>query len=88
VLPQHRKVVLVNGCFWHVHTCRAGKVQPKVNSLYWKTKRRRNIARDKQNLTALQMLGWGVLVIWECELADLRIVERTLKRFLRGHSHR
>lgn len=27
-----------------------------------------NIARDKKKREALELLGWKVLVVWECEL--------------------
>jgi DNA mismatch endonuclease (patch repair protein) len=82
VLPRHRKVVFVNGCFWHVHTCRAGQIRPKSNASYWRRKRRGNIARDKRNVTALDKLGWDVLVVWECELMNRQLVLQKLSNFI------
>jgi DNA mismatch endonuclease (patch repair protein) len=82
VLPRHRKIVLVHGCFWHVHTCRAGRVRPSVNVGYWQGKRRRNVARDRRTMAALNALGWKVLVIWECELAEPAAVRTALTGFL------
>jgi DNA mismatch endonuclease (patch repair protein) len=87
VLPRHRKIVLVNGCFWHVHTCRAGRIRPEANANYWNEKRLRNIARDKRNLRDLKKLDWKVLVIWECELSNQRSVRRRLGRFLGSTVH-
>jgi DNA mismatch endonuclease, patch repair protein len=29
-----------------------------------------NVARDGRNSEALRSLGWGVMTVWECELAD------------------
>ena len=26
VLPRHHKVILVHGCFWHMHDCQYGRV--------------------------------------------------------------
>ena len=67
VLPRHRKVVLVHGCFWHSHAgCRAGRV-PASNADFWLPKLRRNTERDAANEEALRCLGWSVLVLWECQ---------------------
>lgn len=79
-----RKIVMVNGCFWHGHDCTRGARQPKSNSDYWKAKIGRNVARDAVNLAALQQLGWDVLTIWECETrtTDRSILERRLHEFL------
>ena len=32
VLPKHRTVVFVNGCFWHGHNCKDGR-RPRSNQL-------------------------------------------------------
>lgn len=37
VLPKHHKVVLVQGCFWHGHSCRLAH-EPKSNEVYWSAK--------------------------------------------------
>ena len=68
VLPKHKVVVFVHGCFWHgCPTCRHAKIRPKTNSDYWEKKLDRNIQRDKENCDSLQNLGWRVLIVWECE---------------------
>ncbi|HEX9960499.1 MAG TPA: very short patch repair endonuclease [Pyrinomonadaceae bacterium] len=82
VLPRHRKIVLVHGCFWHMHDCKRGNVTPKSNTDYWQTKRFRNVERDKTNLNVYKKEGWKVLTIWECEIKDLNKVERKLIKFL------
>src|SRR6185436_14331986 len=65
VLPRHRKIVLVHGCFWHQHPeCREGRI-PGSRREYWEPKLARNVARDAANLSALQEAGWKTLVIWE-----------------------
>jgi len=57
VLPRHRKVILVHGCFWHSHTsCRAGRV-PASNTGYWVPKLRRNVERDAASQEALRLAG-------------------------------
>ena len=87
VLPRHRLVVWVHGCFWHRHRdCPISK-QPKRNRDYWKRKFRRNVCRDRRNDTAVRGLGWQTLVVWECETqaADaLRDRMARLARLLRS----
>lgn len=67
VLPRHRKVILVQGCFWHGHNCRLAS-RPKSNQHYWEAKILTNRARDEKNRAALRELGWNVLELWECEI--------------------
>ena len=67
VLPKHRAVVLVHGCFWHGHNCPRFK-WPKSRVAWWRTKIRANRVRDKRNQQALLAEGWRVLEIWECAL--------------------
>src|SRR6185295_14797047 len=82
VFPRLRKVVFVHGCFWHGHGCARGARAPKANAEYWRSKISRNRARDTDHLAALKKGGWRVAVIWECEIKDLRRVERRLAKFL------
>lgn len=82
VLPRHRAVVLVHGCFWHQHPgCRHGNT-PRVRTRYWIPKLARNVARDKRTIDALRALGWRTLVIWECELANPDAVADRLRGFI------
>ena len=30
-----RKVIVINGCFWHGHDCKKGSRRPKSNQDYW-----------------------------------------------------
>lgn len=68
VLARYNSVILVHGCFWHVHECPLGAVKPKTNADFWAAKRQRNVERDGEKVTALRQLGWRVKVIWECEI--------------------
>jgi DNA mismatch endonuclease (patch repair protein) len=66
VLPKHRAVVFVNGCFWHRHAgCRFAYI-PKTRSEFWMRKFSTNVQRDAKNLETLGAAGWRVLVVWEC----------------------
>jgi DNA mismatch endonuclease, patch repair protein len=67
VLPKHRVVIFVHGCFWHMHKCRFGRVVPKTNAEFWQTKRSGNTERDRRNARQLRKVGWTVLTVWECE---------------------
>ena len=68
VLAKYKKVIFVNGCFWHLHKgCRDGTI-PKTEHKKWKAKLERNIKRDKLHVWNLKKLGWKVLILWECEI--------------------
>jgi DNA mismatch endonuclease (patch repair protein) len=70
VFRRRRKAIFVHGCFWHQHGgCRLSK-RPSARPEYWLPKLERNRKRDQEALEALASLGWEVLVVWECELAD------------------
>ena len=81
VLPRHRAVIFVHGCFWHQHQCRRGNRRPQANRAYWDRKLERNVKRDSQNRRALRRLGWRVLTVWECQVGTKRL-EWRIKRFL------
>ena len=68
VLPKHRTVVFVHGCFWHRHKDCRHTTTPKTRQEFWQTKFASNVERDRRNRTDLQQLGWRVIVVWECEL--------------------
>jgi DNA mismatch endonuclease (patch repair protein) len=82
VLPRHKAVIFVHGCFWHCHNCRFGRVQPVTRSEFWTVKRQSNVDRDHRNKTALRALGWHVMVIWECETKRLEKIEARLTNYL------
>jgi DNA mismatch endonuclease, patch repair protein len=67
VLPKHRTVIFVHGCFWHCHDCKEGLVVARTRADFWAAKRQGNVARDANNVIALEKAGWRVLIIWECE---------------------
>ena len=67
VFPRRGKIVFVHGCFWHQHNCKRGGRVPATRREYWVAKLGRNVARDKAVLRQLRKLGWGVMVVWECQ---------------------
>jgi len=71
VFPRLRKVININGCFWHMHHCERCRV-PSSRREYWVAKMQRNAARDKRTRRELRKLGWQVLVLWECQIKPSR----------------
>lgn len=82
VFHRQKYAVFVHGCFWHMHSCRYGRVVPKTNVEFWQTKRLSNKSRDVRNRAALKDLGWNVLVIWECQTKIASLVARKLSKTL------
>lgn len=82
VLPRHRCIIQVHGCFWHQHRgCIDGRV-PASRQSYWGPKLARNVERDAQVVRALRRLGWRVITVWECETADHAKLARRLRKIL------
>lgn len=82
VFSRRRKAMFVHGCFWHGHSCRAGKNKPASNTAYWKAKLSKNMLRDRKNCAALKRLGWRVMVIWECQIGNSSRLRSRIERFL------
>ena len=82
VLPRHRSVIFVHGCFWHRHDCPDGRKLPRSKPHYWGPKLERNRRRDAANAAELKHLGWHVLIVWECEARNSHKVSRRLSHFL------
>ena len=81
-LVRHRKIIEVQGCFFHMHKCRFGRVAPRTNAHFWKTKRLSNVARDRRNRKELKASGWQVLVVWECETRSVDKLNKRIDEFL------
>ncbi|MGE3491266.1 MAG: very short patch repair endonuclease [Vicinamibacterales bacterium] len=82
VFPGRRKVIFVNGCFWHAHTCVLVRL-PKTNRTYWMPKLRANRNRDLANQRRLRRLGWASFTLWECQIRDVDRAIARAERFLR-----
>lgn len=67
VLPKHRTVIFVHGCFWHRHEGCSRATMPKTRVEFWREKFDRNVIRDQEKERALVDIGWRVLTVWECE---------------------
>jgi DNA mismatch endonuclease, patch repair protein len=81
LLKDSRAVIFVNGCFWHGHPgCHRGAL-PASNVEFWARKISANRARDKRQERALRRMGYGVMHVWECELANEAKLARRILRF-------
>jgi DNA mismatch endonuclease (patch repair protein) len=68
VLPKHRVVIFVHGCFWHRHPRCRYSTTPKTNRKFWNAKFKTNVERDRRVRRELRKLGWKVVVVWECQV--------------------
>ena len=79
VLKKYGVAIFIDGCFWHGHKeCKYYKL-PSTNVDYWKAKIARNMARDYVNNVDLELLGWRVFRLWECEIKTKAQREETLE---------
>ena len=83
IIPNLKKAFFINGCFWHGHKCKKGKL-PVTNVEYWKNKITKTKSRDRKNYKELKLNGWEYLVIWECEIKKkkLDILIEKIKKYL------
>ncbi|MGY4857706.1 very short patch repair endonuclease [Cryobacterium sp. AP23] len=82
VFRSRKKVIAVNGCFWHSHHCKNGSATPSTNSAFWSVKRQATVERDLSNHSLLIASGWDELVVWECELKYPELVRERILDFL------
>jgi DNA mismatch endonuclease, patch repair protein len=85
-----RWAVFVNGCFWHGHkNCLKTKSTssprvPRTHTAFWSEKFLANRARDARQCRKLRQLGYRVLIVWECSLAQKEALAVRLSTFCAG----
>ena len=84
VFAGRRKVLFVHGCFWHRHAGCAKATTPQANAPFWRAKFLANRRRDRAVQRRLIAAGWGVVIVWQCELKEPAKLKRRLIREL-GH---
>ena len=83
VFTGRHKIIFVHGCFWHRHGSRCPLTRlPKSKLDFWVPKFEQNKKRDGRNRKLLRVLGWGTLVIWECQLKDSKHLVKRITAFL------
>ena len=82
VFAKRKKVIFVHGCFWHMHpNCSKGR-PPKSKLEYWLPKLIENRSRDLRLQRKLSSQKWGVLIVWQCELKDIKKIKYKIVKFL------
>lgn len=82
VFPGRGAIIFVHGCFWHRHPGCALARLPKSRLDFWEPKLSANRRRDQRNERALRALGWRVMVVWECQVANTERLAARIRRFL------
>ncbi len=80
VFSSRRTVVFVHGCFWHQHAGCAGCRMPKSRQDFWRAKLEGNVARDARQIVELELRGWQVITIWECETREADALASLVQR--------
>lgn len=85
VFAGRKKIIFVNGCFWHGHEgCRYARL-PKTRIGFWRTKMNINRVRDRTNIALLKANGWRVLIVWQCELKNTKVLTKKLYDFIENN---
>jgi DNA mismatch endonuclease (patch repair protein) len=82
VLPRYRTIIFIHGCYWHRHKGCKFAYTPKSNVEFWQHKFDENVKRDEMVIRQLRGQGWRVLVVWECQVGNERVLVKRLNRFL------
>ena len=80
VMPKHKTVIFVHGCFWHRHPGCRYATTPKNRPEFWALKFKVNSERDQRQQEQLKVLGWRVEIVWECELRDMVTLTDRLRK--------
>lgn len=84
VFPKYKCVLFIHGCFWHGHhdpNCKLART-PKSNIKFWKEKVVSNQKRDERNISKLKKMGWRVLLVWECQIRETRVLETLVQKII------
>jgi DNA mismatch endonuclease (patch repair protein) len=83
VFPSRNAILFINGCFWHGHTCRLGRL-PSSRPEFWVPKIQANRDRDQRKIDQLVDVGWRVMTVWQCSLNEPEVALRDVETFLRS----
>lgn len=82
VFSSKKKIIFINGCYWHRHTCKKGRSTPETHQDFWQTKFFRTKQRDKEARKKLKKCGWQILTIWECQIKNVEMLKKMVTEFL------
>lgn len=84
VLPKHKVLFFVHGCFWHGHEGCKRAARPSTNVDFWNDKIEGNVRRDEVVKRQLENMGWRVLVVWQCRIKRKGELSSELIRLIEG----
>ena len=85
VVPKHRVVISVHGCFWHQHDVVVGADnRRRIRSIGVRSSPG-TCSAIRETRSALEQLGWRVLTVWERQAKDPGLANR-IDQFLRDRS--
>jgi len=87
VLPKHKTIVFVHGCFWHRHRNCKYAHDPKSKQGFWQKKFKENVERDKQNRKKLSSLGWRTAIIWECQATHSSKLQKLIEKIFNSSTY-
>ena len=70
LLNSYKTVIFVHGCFWHHHPGCKYAYNPKSRVDFWNSKFEKNKNNDLIHKKDLELLGYNVLVLWECDIKE------------------
>ena len=82
VISKAKKIIFINGCFWHQHKNCKKQALPKANKKYWGPKLQRNVEKQEQDIKLLKKQGWKVYKIWECQTNNENKLTQKLSKIL------
>ena len=82
VFPKHRLCLFVHGCFWHRHPGCKYAYTPKSRLDFWLPKLAKNVERDMKAKRALEVSGWRVSIIWECQTKNRDTLRAEIQKLI------
>lgn len=82
VFPKHRLCLFVHGCFWHRHPGCKYAYTPKSRLDFWLPKLAKNVQRDAEAQRALEVSGWRVSIIWECQTKNKDALQTEIQKII------
>lgn len=71
VFTKKKVAIFIHGCYWHGHDCKSRYAHTsQSNRAYWRPKIQRTQQRDQERIKQLEIDGWKVIVLWECQIKD------------------
>ena len=69
VFTKKKIAIFIHGCYWHGHNCGSRYAHAsQSNKAYWGPKIQRTQQRDQEHIAQLEVDGWKVIVLWECQV--------------------